>query len=167
MRWKRRCPSPLLHSKFHYLFSAVNDQLPATLQNQIRRHIQGYQNFSTRQSAYRVFHSMETAVTRVVNDLLAASDKKTSSLLLFDIISAFDTLDHYRLIEHAKNLFGLDYLLLEWLRSYLTSHTQYVGGCRFVAAAMTSGVPQDSVFGPLLFSMFTLLRSEHWSTPSK
>ena len=99
-------------------------------------------------------------MTRVVNDQLAATDNKTSSVLLsLDINAVFDTLDNYRFIEHAKNLFGLDDIVLEWLRSYLTDRNQYMpaGGCRSIAAVMTSGVPQGSVLGPLLFSMFTAL----------
>ena len=64
-------------------------------------------------------------MTSVVNDLLAATDNKSSSVLLsLDIIAAYDTLDHRRLVECAKNLFGLDDIVLEWLRSYLIGRTQ-------------------------------------------
>ena len=51
---------------------------------------------------------------RVVSNLLAATDKKIPSVLLsLDINAAFHTLDHRRLIERVKNLFGLDNVVLE------------------------------------------------------
>ena len=107
--------------------NTIGKMLEHLTQNQICRHIQGSPNFSAPQSAYRAHHSMEAAMTRVVNDLLAAIDKKTPSVLLsLDISAAFDTLDHHRLIEDAKNLSGLDDLVLEWLWLYLTDHTQCV-----------------------------------------
>ena len=60
-------------------------------------------------------------MARVLNDLLAATDNKTSSVLLsLNISDAFDTLDHRCLIERTINLFELDDIFLEWLRSYLT-----------------------------------------------
>ena len=45
-------------------------------QDQICRHIQSAPNFGPLQSAYRALHSTEMAMTRVVNDLLAATDNK-------------------------------------------------------------------------------------------
>ena len=130
-------------------------------QNQIRRLIRDSPNVGPLQSAYRALHSTETAVTRVVNDLLSATDIKTPSVLLsLDINAAFDILDRRRLSsKRSKNLFGLDDIILEWLRSCLTGRTQYVtvGDCRSIAAMMTSGVSQGSILGPLLFSMFTAL----------
>ena len=66
-------------------------------------------------------------------------------------------LDHFCLIECTKNLFGLDNIVLEWLRSYLTGRIQYVSvDCWYsIAVVMISCVSQDSVLWPLLFSMFT------------
>jgi len=46
------------------------------------------------QSAYRRFHSMETAVTKIYNDLLVAADGgQMSALLLLNLTAAFDTVE--------------------------------------------------------------------------
>ena len=73
-------------------------------QNQIRCHIQGSPNIGPHQSAYRTLHLMETAMTNVVNVLLATPDNKTSLILFsLNISAAFDTLDHRCLIEHMSS----------------------------------------------------------------
>jgi len=76
------------------------------------------------QSAYRRFHSTETAVTKVYNDLLfAADDGQMSALCLLDLTAAFDTVDHALLIDRLERQFGLRDNVLEWFRSYLSDRT--------------------------------------------
>jgi len=77
-------------------------------------------NWGTFQSAYRPLHSTETAMTRVVNDLLTNVDcEKLSVLLSLDISAAFDTLDHDMLLQRSGELFGLSGRVNEWLRTLL------------------------------------------------
>ena len=97
-------------------------------------------------------------MTRVVSDLLTATDSGSPSVLLsLDISAAFDTLDHRRLLAQAKDLFGFDCVVLRWLASYLAGREQFlvVGGCRSRTVKLSSGVPHGSGLGPLLFSIFT------------
>ena len=57
--------------------------------------IEPFQTYSKFQSAHRRFHSTETALLRIQNDLLCAIDKQqVTALLLFDLSAAFDTIDH-------------------------------------------------------------------------
>lgn len=57
------------------------------------------------QSAYSTFHSCETSVIRVVNDLLKSVDEGMGSLLLFlDLSAAFDTVDHAILIQRLMQM---------------------------------------------------------------
>jgi hypothetical protein len=97
-------------------------------------------------------------MTKVVNDLLTATDSgKPSILLSLDISAAFDMLDHTRLLHRATELFGLDDNVINWLKSCLTGRTSNVSfrNCRSSIVGCNTGVPQTSVLGPLLFSMCT------------
>ena len=109
------------------------------------------------QSAYRKGHSTETALLRVVNDLLQAADKgRVSILTLLDLSAAFDTIDHSTMFRRLE-LFGCTGLALDWFKSYLTGRTQCVSigkKCSKVTN-LDYGVPQGSVLGPVLFTIYT------------
>jgi len=122
------------------------------------KHNSSSENCNNLQSAYRAFHSTETAVTKIINDLLLAVDSGQPSVLLsLDISAAFDSLDHERLLQRATEIFGVTGHVHEWLRLYLSGRTSYVsvGGVRSDTKNCVTGVPQGSVLGPLLFSLFT------------
>jgi len=66
------------------------------------------------QSAYRQHHSIETAVTKVYNDLLLAADEGDVSVLcLLDLTAAFDTVDHDLLMSRLEHQFGLRGVVLQ------------------------------------------------------
>ena len=67
---------------------------------QFLQHLQSHSLLEPFQSAYRECHSTETALLRIVNDLLQASDSgRVSILSLLDLSAAFDTIDHNILIN--------------------------------------------------------------------
>ena len=73
------------------------------------------------QSAYRQYHSTETAVTKVYNDLLLAVDQgDVSALCLLDLTAALDTVDHDLLMLRLERQFGLRGVVLQWFSSYLS-----------------------------------------------
>ena len=103
------------------------------------------------QSAYRRQHSTETALLRVWSDFLTAADSRRVSLLsLIDLSSAFDCVDHNILLERLQISFGLDDIVLRWIRCYLSDRTQQVAyaGQLSTVQSVLYGVPQCSVLGP-------------------
>ena len=109
------------------------------------------------QSAYRSHHSTETALLKVLSDVLTAIDNKVTLLALLDLSAAFDCVDHDILLSRLQSRFGLDGAALAWIRSFLSDRTQRVcfGGRLSAEIALIFGVPQGSVLGPLLFLLYT------------
>ena len=95
-------------------------------------------------------------LTKVVNDLLLACDRKTPTLVMFlDLSAAFDTVDQEKLLEILKNEIGIRGVALQWFDSYLRDRTQKVKiGEEFSEEVkLDFGVTQGSILGPKLFNI--------------
>ena len=110
------------------------------------------------QSAYKKFHSTETALLRVTNDILLDMDKnKCVLLVLLDLSAAFDTIDHETLMNRLSSRFGVKAKALSWFKSYLSERTQSVliGKNKSQKCGLEYGVPQGSILGPKQFIGYT------------
>ena len=126
--------------------------------NQLNTHISSSNTSNQYQSAYRKFHSTDTALLKIRNDILSSMDTvKVTALTLFDLSAAFNTIDHTILLRRLDDWFVVTGKALDWFQSYLTGGCQRIklGDCLSSKADLKFGVPQRSVIGPLLFTLHT------------
>ena len=117
---------------FQYCEKCWNDLYPSSLW----RTFKDNNLLQDRQSAYTADHLTETAVLRVLSDILLALDSSNIAVL---------------------PLQGLDRFVIAWFASYLNNRTQHVrlSATRSTELAVLYGVPQGSVLGPILFLLHT------------
>jgi len=114
-------------------------------------------NFNMFQSAYHKYHSTETALLKILDDVYRNAGQLQSTLLIgLDLSAAFDTIDKSTLIARLRKSFGIEGLSLDWISSYLADRSQHVrvGSSRSPPTVCVHGVPQGSVLGPILFSLY-------------
>ena len=107
--------------------------------------------FDLYQSGFREYHSTETALIKVVNDIRLNNDSgKSTVLVLLDLTAAFATVDHSVLLHRLEHCGGLHGIVISWLRSYLAHRRFFVSIGDFSSSptSSTCGVPQGSVLDP-------------------
>ena len=105
----------------------------------------------------RPFHSTKSALLSVQNDILSSlNNRKMVALVLLDLSAAFDTIDHEKLLHRLETRFGINGTALDWFRSYLSNRSQAVRINNSSSEKMyhNFGVPQGSVLGPILFTLY-------------
>ena len=136
----------------------ISKILEKVVLTQLQKHLSENDLLEIRQSAYRKNHSTETALLSVVDGLLRnADDRLVSVLALLDLSAAFDTLDHPILLQRLETTFGISGTVLHWFASYLEGREQSVKVDNVLSSPspLQFGVPQGSVLGPILFTLYS------------
>ena len=121
---------------------------------QLQDHCKTFNLLPTYQSAYREHHSCETALIKLMDDLLWNQENGELTVMTFcDLSAAFDTVKINILLNVLEKCFGIEELGLQWVCSYLTdrSFTVKVNDCLSSKMELKTGVVQGSCLGPVLY----------------
>ena len=137
----------------------ISKVIEKIIASRLSEHINKHDLHEEMQSAYKKLHSTETALLRVHNDIMVAVDGGNAVVLvLLDLSAAFDTIDHDILKQRLRERIGVMGTAPKWFSLYLQNRTQQVSFEDVVSSpsCLSFGVPQGSVLGPVLFTLYTL-----------
>ena len=112
--------------------------------------------FHANQYGFRAEYSTELALSELVDRIYTDLDEKQLPIaILIDLSKAFDTIDHTILISKLEH-YGVENNELQWFISYMNNRQQYVEieNIKSTTKTITTGVPQGSILGPLLFLIY-------------
>ena len=138
------------------LLPAISKIFEKVIHLQINEHFLANDLFYSGQYGFRTFHSTELATMELVDRLIFETDKGNTPLNIYlDLSKAFDTIDHHILLQKL-NYYGFKDKSLALIHSYLTGRKQYVqyNDKQSIQSLITTGVPQGSILGPLLFLIY-------------
>lgn len=138
------------------ILPALSKVCERVLLNQLRVYLEDNILPST-QSGFRAGFICTTTLLGLTVDILTASDRgNLTALVLLDFSKAFDSINH-ELMLSILHYAGLNYHAVDLLRSYISDRVQCVSFSNAMSSTfkLFSGVPQGSVLGPGLYSVYT------------
>uniref|UniRef100_A0A8K9V8I3 Reverse transcriptase domain-containing protein n=1 Tax=Oncorhynchus mykiss TaxID=8022 RepID=A0A8K9V8I3_ONCMY len=123
---------------------------------QITDHLESHRTFSAVQSGFQACHGCTSATLKVLNDIITAIDKRQYCAAVFiDLAKAFDSVNHHILIGRLSSL-GFSNDCLAWFTNYFADRVHCVKSEGMLSGplAVSMGVPQGSILGPTLFSVY-------------
>ena len=138
------------------LLSVLSKPLERHVQSHLHSHLKTYDLINENQSGFRENHSCHTALIQLVEQcLLNINNNEFTGVLFLDFAKAFDVIDHSLLIKKLMH-YKLSNEALQFFKSFLSERQQVVeiGSRRSTLLPLKFGIPQGSVLGPLLFSIY-------------
>lgn len=136
------------------IFSKIVEHI---MKDQVMRYINGRNLLHANQSGFRQNHSTTTLLTGLTDSIRRKlNEKKNCVLVSLDLSKAFDKVVHSWLIKKLCDMFCFSESACKLVYSYLWKRSQFVSveGSDSLTCQVTSGVPQGSVIGPILFMIY-------------
>lgn len=138
------------------ILSSVSKIFERAIHNQITEHLESHKLLHPSQYGFRKHYSTELAGVHLVDSIVKKLNDRYKSVGIFmDLSKAFDTLDHTILVSKLS-YFGFSLDACNLIKNYLYNRWQYVDleGHASKSKLLSTGVPQGSILGPLLFVMY-------------
>ena len=138
------------------VIQAVSKVIEKIVHEQFYEYLETNNLLSSSQFGFRKHRSTEAAATVFFDKVKRGVDKnKMVGAIFIDLCKAFDTIGHGELL-YKLQLYGVSGNEFEWFQDYLFGRKQAVsfGSVLSPLEYVTTGVPQGSILGPLLFILF-------------
>ena len=139
------------------LLPVVSKVLERVVHTQLVAYLDQHKLLHPQHHAYRSLHSTTTAMLSLQDAWVEAAEHgKLAGAALIDMSAAFEVVDTSILLQKCR-LLGFSREAEQWLFSYLTGRSQCtsISGSTSSTLPLDSGLPQGSILGPVLYSLFT------------